>query len=290
MAFCSNCGSQTTGSFCSNCGSAAAQSSTVAPKPAKANAELILLQKYADEIQRIGEKLADADSQNAKPLHKELERQISIYEKQLQNYKAQSPDPVDYKIYESSLYGFRALAKFNSVGFMRRAAEKHNSLAMAVVAKHQEKGNAVEALRLLDQAISIFDDGRSRFVKATIYMSLKQKENALAELNYVVEHFKEGETYVMARQLKDEIENPPKKGMCFIATAVYGSPWAPEVVLLRGFRDSVLKKSIPGRGFIRLYYWLAPTIARCLKPFPRLRGLLKLYFFNPLLRLIKKLW
>lgn len=287
MAFCSSCGTQMTGSFCSNCGSAVQTGGTAAPKPSKANAELVLLQKYADEIQRIGEKLADADPQSAKPLHKELERQISIYEKQLQNFKAQSPDPVDYKIFESSLYGFRALAKFNSVGFMRRAAAKHNSLALAIVAKHQEKSNAMEALQLLDRAISIFDDGRSRFAKAGIYMSLKQQDNALAELNYIVQHFKDGETYLMARQLKDEIENPPKKGMCFIATAVYGSPWAPEVILLRGFRDRVLKKSAPGRGFIRFYYWSAPAIARCLEPFPRLRSLLKLYFFSPLLRLIK---
>jgi tetratricopeptide (TPR) repeat protein len=288
MAFCSSCGSRLTGSHCGSCGAVAQTRAAASPKQTKADPELTLLQKYADDIQRLGERLEDADPQSAKPLQKELERQISIYEKQLQKYKAQSPDPVDYSIWESGLYGFRALAKFNSVGFMRRAAVKHNSLAMAIVAKHQEKSNALEAIQLLDQAISIFDDGRSRFAKAGIYMSLKQTDNALVELNYILQHFKDGETYLMARQLKDEIENPPKKGMCFIATAVYGSPYAPQVILLREFRDRVLKKSAPGRGFIQLYYWLAPAVARCLEPIPHLRAVLKLYFFNPFVRLIKK--
>jgi hypothetical protein len=48
------------------------------------------------------------------------------------------------------------MAKFSSVGFMRRAAAKHNSLTLALVAKQQEKSNANEALNLLDKAISIY--------------------------------------------------------------------------------------------------------------------------------------
>lgn len=255
------------------------------------NVELTLLQRYADELQILGERLADADPQNSKPLQKELQRKIEIYAKQLQTFQAQFPDSVESKIYESSLYGFMAAAKFSSVGFARRAAAKHNSLALAIVAKQQEKGNAREALALLDKAIGIYDDGRSRFVKATIYWSLGQKENALAELTYIVQHFQDTqETYLVARQLKDEIENPPKKGFCFIATASYDSALAPEVVYLSRFRDEVLLHSRTGRRFVNLYYLISPPVANVLRQSAALRLLTRLVFLRPLLYFTKQVF
>lgn len=51
-------------------------------------------------------------------------------------------------------------------------------------------------------------------------------------------------------------------GGCYIATAVYGSYDAPEVLVLREFRDERLAKSPWGRGFIRLYYRISPTLAK----------------------------
>ena len=54
---------------------------------------------------------------------------------------------------------------------------------------------------------------------------------------------------------------------CFVATATFGTPWAPEVVALRGWRDEVLRRSVGGRAFIRTYYvvgpWLAALVRRC---------------------------
>jgi hypothetical protein len=70
------------------------------------------------------------------------------------------------------------------------------------------------------------------------------------------------------RAPKFEEETPPepaKKEGCYIATAVYGSYDAPEVMTLRKFRDNVLKKSVFGRMFIRFYYRLSPPLAEKLK-------------------------
>jgi len=61
------------------------------------------------------------------------------------------------------------------------------------------------------------------------------------------------------------IEPQPKKSGCYIATAIYGSYDAPEVLTLRQFRDNTLKKSKGGRLFIRTYYRLSPPIAEKLK-------------------------
>lgn len=51
-------------------------------------------------------------------------------------------------------------------------------------------------------------------------------------------------------------------GGCFIATAAYGSPDAPEIEVLSRFRDTVLASSRASRWTIPLYYAVSPTLAR----------------------------
>lgn len=49
---------------------------------------------------------------------------------------------------------------------------------------------------------------------------------------------------------------------CFIATAAFGSPMAPEVERFRHFRDQVLLKRAWGRAFVEFYYEHSPEAAR----------------------------
>ena len=55
---------------------------------------------------------------------------------------------------------------------------------------------------------------------------------------------------------------------CFIATAVYGSYEADEVLILREFRDQKLASSDLGKFLINCYYLLSPPIAELLEIFP----------------------
>lgn len=48
---------------------------------------------------------------------------------------------------------------------------------------------------------------------------------------------------------------------CFIATHLYG-PYDERTVMLRKYRDKVLKKTMFGRMFIILYYQLSPALVR----------------------------
>ena len=53
-----------------------------------------------------------------------------------------------------------------------------------------------------------------------------------------------------------------KKRGCYIATMVYGDYDAPQVLVLRRFRDTRLSKSWPGRHFINCYYKLSPGFVK----------------------------
>lgn len=70
--------------------------------------------------------------------------------------------------------------------------------------------------------------------------------------------------------LADEDKGYPSRarGGCFVATAVYGDPMAPEVVILRRFRDNTLERYWLGRKFVAAYYKVSPPIADWLRTKP----------------------
>ena len=59
-----------------------------------------------------------------------------------------------------------------------------------------------------------------------------------------------------------DINHDNNTDACYIATCVYGSYDCPEVLVLRRYRDNVLKRTIYGRIFIRIYYAVSPHIVR----------------------------
>lgn len=59
---------------------------------------------------------------------------------------------------------------------------------------------------------------------------------------------------------RDKSEHKNSDGGCFVATRVYGE-MHPDTVYLRKFRDNILKLSLPGQIFIRLYKRVGPALA-----------------------------
>lgn len=62
---------------------------------------------------------------------------------------------------------------------------------------------------------------------------------------------------------------------CFIATAAYGSPLAPQVQHLRTFRDRFLMPYSLGHWFVDLYYRYSPPLAEALRQHDDLRAVVR---------------
>ena len=78
------------------------------------------------------------------------------------------------------------------------------------------------------------------------------------------------------------------RGGCFIATAAYGSPMAPELDLLRAWRDIELSSIYLGRAFIEIYYRLSPPVARFIEKRDVLRMIVRTLLVLPIYILKKR--
>jgi hypothetical protein len=74
-------------------------------------------------------------------------------------------------------------------------------------------------------------------------------------------------------------------GACYVATMVYGDYDAPEVMVLRNFRDNTLAKSAAGLIFIKVYYKYSPFWVERFRHSPIVNRVIKAV----LDRLVKKL-
>lgn len=70
---------------------------------------------------------------------------------------------------------------------------------------------------------------------------------------------------------------------CFIATAVFGSPEAGEVLVLRKFRDRYLMKNRFGRKMVEFYYRFSPPLAERIRNNERLKRVVRAAL-KPLIR------
>jgi hypothetical protein len=76
---------------------------------------------------------------------------------------------------------------------------------------------------------------------------------------------------------------------CFIATAVYNSPTAPKVIVLKEFRDKTLLTTSLGKSFVKFYYKYSPPIAKFLSRHKFLSEIVRVAFIEPLVWIVKRI-
>lgn len=72
---------------------------------------------------------------------------------------------------------------------------------------------------------------------------------------------------------------------CFVATAAYGTPFADEIVVLRRFRDEVLRPNRLGRAFLHAYEQIGPPLAHFIEKSETRRAIARA-LLRPITRLI----
>ena len=79
-----------------------------------------------------------------------------------------------------------------------------------------------------------------------------------------------------------------RAGTCFIATAAFGSALAPEVVVLRDFRDTELVRRPLGRLVIRLYERVSPPMAQWIRRHPPMGSYVQRLCLSPFVWILRK--
>ncbi len=75
---------------------------------------------------------------------------------------------------------------------------------------------------------------------------------------------------------------------CFIATVCYGNYDAPEVLVLRQFRDDKLLKTSFGKAFVKFYYSVSPFLATLISKSDLLKKSVQRYFLEPIVTKLQR--
>ena len=81
---------------------------------------------------------------------------------------------------------------------------------------------------------------------------------------------------IISNAINNTINNA-RPSWCFVAKMIYGSCNAPEVLILRRFRDERLNKTYAGKIFIGIYYTLSPIFVKCFKNVKFVNRIIKSY-------------
>ncbi|MBU1108703.1 MAG: hypothetical protein KKB51_18650 [Candidatus Riflebacteria bacterium] len=129
----------------------------------------------------------------------------------------------------------------------------------------QEKPGSAQQLKWVESALSCFldalsFDGQNLTALAGIYRCrIRSGEPLKAQttLERIRQIDPNYDVYSIFHEKTDQ--QKPNDG-CFVATRVFGETH-PNTIFLRRFREEVLKQSVAGRIFIRLYYRVGPALA-----------------------------
>lgn len=87
---------------------------------------------------------------------------------------------------------------------------------------------------------------------------------------------------------QQNVSNEKPKSGCFIATVCYENYDAPEVLILRQFRDNILLNSKMGKLAVNIYYFLSPPIASLISKSVKLKHFIRIFLLDPIVSKLSK--
>lgn len=125
-----------------------------------------------------------------------------------------------------------------------------------------------------------------------VILKIVKEQGKLNAIKYVKDNYnlglKEAKDYVEGILTGKGIVPAAGKTGCFIATACYGNYDAPEVKVLRQYRDQVLARSFAGRLFIRFYYFCSPNLATMIGKSAGAQTFIRTHILNGLVQRISR--
>lgn len=150
------------------------------------------------------------------------------------------------------------------------------------------KSHKNEAISCYQESIRLTSSNKNKgiatYYLARLYGVWGQKTEEISNYEAAVKYLTVNDPLGMEAAKELERLKAKKKGMCFIATAIYGSPLVEEVIVLQKFRDNVLIKSLFGHVFIAGYYFYSPFVVQLIIKLPILKEIIKATIVAPLVR------
>lgn len=175
------------------------------------------------------------------------------------------------KKYNSGV-GTNACLQSDSLLYQRLTAVKSAALKfkkavpLEIIKDNQEYQMLVKSI-----TVAFLESEEAKVCRLELYKAkmekflLEMREEDLKAFSEGLDNISDLEPKLRNTAWADTNGNSSSAGGCYIATAVYGNYRSPQVLVLRKFRDRVLATNVFGRVFIKVYYYLSPTVAKWLK-------------------------
>ncbi len=193
---------------------------------------------------------------------------------------------------------FRAYEAANLVKAESKATEGIEALDGFFTRHEQELARLPEAKAGFGAYLATFRGmrGQIRYEIATTQGGSDRKErleaayaDVVQTLGYPSSYFNDPNLKSHLRELQSSIRQAQnKKDGCFIATATYGSPLAPEIIVLRRFRDTRMRPRRAGRRMIDVYERYSPPLADAIAPHPTARLWVRRLLLAPVIAVIQR--
>jgi tetratricopeptide (TPR) repeat protein len=139
--------------------------------------------------------------------------------------------------------------------------------------------NLQEAKAQFEKSIAIHPSPDAKYFLAVVLEESGQQQAAKDMLKKIVEEYPDSDRAVEANK---RLLKPATSSGCFVATACFGSYDAPEVLVLRQFREQRMSQTMLGRATIRFYYKIGPYGAKLIDHSSTLKALVRAIVLRPI--------